>query len=368
MREMPVLFVSAALGVGGAERQWAELIPKLRERGFDPSVLTLYSEGPLYEKLAREGVPTRCAHMRSRTDVRGIGRALAQGHAGRLVVSQSFAAQAVAHAIARRAHVPHVTTEHHGPGLPRRSPERALLRILSPRIDAVVAVTRTQIPDLVDLGYRRPRIRVIPNGICKLVPRRPRELVRQELGLDDDAFVAVLAATLRPEKQAHLFVEAVVRASSTNGQIRGLVAGAGPEFPRIEALAKTTGGVVQALGQRADVIDLLAMADAVCLSSSTEALPMAVLEAMALAKPVVATDVGGVRDVVKHEETGLLVPLNDPLKFARALLRLAEDPELGARLGSQARQRQMTRFSADRMADDYALLFQSLAASYDEAR
>jgi glycosyltransferase involved in cell wall biosynthesis len=363
MQPLPVLFVTAALNVGGAERQWSLLIPKLRERGLEPSVLTLLHKGRFYEELAQSGVTIECAHMRSRTDLAGLNRAVRHGSGARLVVSQSFAGHVVAHAIARRLRVPHISIEHKPPSLPRRRHEYASLRRLTPRIPATVAVTRAQIPDLVDLGYRRERIRVIPNGVPELVVRRPPDLLRRELGFDEHAFVAVLAARIMPQKQAHVFVEAVGRASAANERIRGLVVGVGPELPRIEALALRTRGVVRLLGERADVVDLLAMADVVCLSSFAEALPMVLLEAMALAKPVVATDVGGVPDAVRHEKTGLLVPSNDPDQFAEALVRLAENGRLAAGFGEQGKQLQMTRFSADRMADDYALLFDSLATS-----
>ena len=269
-----MLFVSAALGVGGAERQWVALIPELRRRGFEPSVLTLYDLGALCQELRRQGVTTESARMTGRTDLRGLVHAIAHARAGDVVVSQSFAGQVVAHAIAVRAHVPHVTTEHHGRGLRRRIHERAVLRLLSPHVSAVVAVSPSQVSDLVDLGYRRQRIRVIPNGIAGLVARRSREEVRRELVLPGDAFVAILAATLRPEKRAHVFVEAVARANTANSRVLGLIAGAGPELPRIETLARATGGVVRVLGQRRDIVDILGAADTVCLSSDTEALPM----------------------------------------------------------------------------------------------
>jgi glycosyltransferase involved in cell wall biosynthesis len=88
---------------------------------------------------------------------------------------------------------------------------------------------------------------------------------------------------------------------------------------------------------------------------------MALLEAMALGKPVVAIDVGGVRDAVEDGETGLLVRGGYPAEFAGALLRLAGDRVYAARLGARGRERQLTRFSSDRMVDDYARLFESVA-------
>jgi glycosyltransferase involved in cell wall biosynthesis len=88
---------------------------------------------------------------------------------------------------------------------------------------------------------------------------------------------------------------------------------------------------------------------------------MVVLEAMALGKPVVATAVGGTGDAVVHEETGLLVPSGDHAAMAAALLRLADAPDLAARLGARAKERQAALFSAERMVDDYARLFESFA-------
>lgn len=349
------------MGIGGAERQWTALIPALRDHGLQVSLLTLYEGGPFAQELRRKGVTIESARMSSRADIRGLRRAVGGPSEVDLVVSQSFAGKVIAHAIATRMGAPHVTTEHHASELPRRIHERLALRLLTPHVHATVAVSATQIPDLVKLGYRRDRIRVIPNGVAALAPQRPRGLVRRELGLDDEAFVAILAATLRPEKQAQLFVDAVARANEANARIRGLVAGAGPELEKIDALARATGGIVQTLGNRSDVLDLMGAAETVCLSSLTEALPMACLEAMALAKPVIATDVGGMRDVVEPERTGLLVPRNNTAEFAAALVRLAEDPDLAARLGARAKERQMSRFSSVRMVGDYARLLASVA-------
>jgi glycosyltransferase involved in cell wall biosynthesis len=117
---------------------------------------------------------------------------------------------------------------------------------------------------------------------------------------------------------------------------------------------------VQVLGSRADVPDLMVAADAVCLSSDAEGVPMALLEAMALGRAAVATRVGGVSEAVDHERTGLLVPLDDEEAFAAALLRLASDPELRARLGENAQRRHRERFGIDRMVEEYARVFKAV--------
>jgi glycosyltransferase involved in cell wall biosynthesis len=356
-----ILFVSAALNVGGAERQWAVLIPMLRSRGYETSVLTLLGRGHFFEELAAGGERVEYADLGSRFDLPGLARLVSERHPSDLVVSQSFAGQVAAHAIARRSSVPHVTTEHLPPDMSRRAHERALLRALAPRFDATIAVTRAQIGDLEAVGYPTSRIRVIPNGVAELSPVRSVERVRAEFGFADDTFVAVLAAALRRQKRAERFVEAVVLANRTNSRIRGLVVGNGPDMDLIRPMASASNGVVQVAGQRADVVDILAMADAVCLTSDAEALPMVVLEAMALGRPVVATSVGGVPEAVTHEQTGLLVPLCNADAFAGALVRLADDRKLASNLGRAGEQRWSEQFTAERMADRYALFFESLA-------
>lgn len=360
-RAVRVLFVSAALNVGGSERQWASLVSMLRSRGFEPEVLTLFDEGVFHSELAAAGVPTTCARIAGRSDLLGLARIAWQQPAGDLVVSQSLAGQVLGHAIARRAGVPHVTTEHGAPGLPRRPHERFLLRLLAPHVDAVVAVTNAQVPALARLAFDRARIRVIWNGVPEIGAASLPPSFRSELGVGTDDFVAVLAATIRPEKRVEVFVEAVARAHALEPRIRGLVVGGGPGARDVAELTASTNGVVRALGHREDVANILSAADAVCLTSSVEALPMVILEAMAHSKPVVATDVGGIDDAVRDGETGLLVGRGDPDDVAAALVRLAREDGLAESLGRAGRSRQLALFGADRMAESYASLLQSVA-------
>ena len=358
-----MLFVSADLGVGGAERQWAVLIPLLRERGFAPSVLTLLGTGRFYDELAEQGIPVRFADMRHRADPAGLRRAIEHGVSRRgVVVSQSLAAQFVGETIGRLARVHHVTTEHQPAGLARRPHQRLLLGRLAPWIRQVVAVTPSQIPDLVELGFRQDRIRVIPNGIPPIAPGRDALEVRRSLGLER-RFMAILVARMHRQKQPELFVEAVRLAAEREPAVCGVIVGTGPEASRVEAAAARTGGTVRMLGERSDAVDLLAAADAVCLSSFAEGLPMVLLEAMALGRPVVATDVGGTRDAVVSGATGLLVPSGDVQGLASALVRLAGDASLRESLGRGARERHGELFSGDVMADRYALLLESALAS-----
>ena len=368
MTKPRLLFVCSDLIFGGAERQWSLLIPRLRPR-FDVSLLTLVGEGPFFGQLRDAGVAVDFARMKRRTDLGGWRRALRHADGKpELIVTKSINADIVGNAIASRAHAAHVSTAHFnvGPGAPRSRYRDLLARLLAPRVDAVIAVSEVQRPRLKRLGYRSDAIRIVPNAVELPVVARPAHEVREALDIGPGEFLALLVATLRPEKRADMFVNAVRRAPAVYPFVGGVVAGGGRELERVRAAGADD--VVQLLGPRADVPDLVAAADVVCLSSAAEGVPMVLLEAMALGRPTVATRVGGVSEAVEHEKTGLLVPTSDEPAFAAALLRLAADPELRARLGEAGRRRHREHFGMDRMIEEYSHVFEEVLEAKGSGR
>jgi len=361
-----VVFVCGNLNAGGAERQWSLLIPSLHRYGFDVRVVTLDGRGVHFEELLSHGVPAACAALRRRTDALGLCRAVQlAGHRSAAVVTRGLSAHVVGHAIAVRQRAAHVVTEHLGPdpdGLRRyRRHQRLLLAPVRPRAAAVVAVDRTQMEHLVRDGYPRDAIRVIPNGVASDPPVRDRRAVRAELGVDDTDFLTVLVAALRPEKRAPLFVEQVTAAHAVDPSIVGLVVGDGPDRDSVDLGAERSRGAVRAIGYRADALDIMHAADVICLTSAVEASPMSALEAMSVARPVVATDVGGLRELVVNGETGVLVDPRRSDETADALVALARDRPRAGELGAAARIRQQRRYSLDTMLRRYADLLEGLA-------
>ncbi|MBA3330236.1 MAG: glycosyltransferase [Actinobacteria bacterium] len=362
---MRVLFVAPNLGIGGAERQWSILVPRLAERGLDVRVLTLDGEGVFADELRTAGVPVTCAWMRSRADLAGLRRALAVRSFGpAVIVTQGVSGQTVGQMLRMLTDGVHVTVMHMLPHALQTRHQLVLSRLTARWIDAIVAVTPVQTAPLVALGYRRNRILVIPNGLSPLVPARSRDDVRLELGLGQDDFVATLVAALRPEKRAHHFVGAVHEAHGRDGRVRGVVVGGGPELDDVRALAAAGGGVVGVLGARTDVPDLMGASDAICLSSTTEAFPMTLLEGMSLGKPLVSTEVGGANELVIPGETGVLVQRDDRSELARAILTLASDRALAERLGQGALERQRRLFTAERMVESYERAFRAVARAH----
>lgn len=360
-----VTFICPNLEAGGAERQWAILAPGLRERGFDVNVVTLDGRGVYFEELRSRDVPIGCARLRHRADPIGLARAMRLGGTrSSVVVTRGVSAHLVGHVIARTQRAAHAVTEHLGDdplGLRAlRRHQRLLLAPVRPRADAVVAVARSQVDRLVRDGYREAAIRVIPSGVGDDPPVADREALRAALGVGPGAFLAVLVAALRPEKRAALFVEQVCAAHAVDPTIRGVVVGDGPEAAAVESAVRRSGGVVRMLGFRADAVDLMHAGDVVCLTSAVEALPMSVLEAMSVGRPVVASRVGDVAGVVEHGRTGFLVPPDRVSEMADALVALARDRTRAEALGRAGRARQQRAFSIEAMTGGYAELVADL--------
>jgi glycosyltransferase involved in cell wall biosynthesis len=366
---MKVVFVAPRLDVGGLERQWANLVPALSHRGAAVEVFTLDGTGRFFDEIAAAGVSAECLNLRGRLNVVGALRAgrVVASRMPDLVFSTGVSALVVAHLGARFARAPHVTAVHSIP--PHHdftSRRRMIVRRFAPRVAACTVVTSAQRPLAESLGFPAARTHVLPNGVPPPVIHRGRAAVRAELGIADDAFVALLVATLRPEKRVDRFVDAVQSAQRRDPRIQGLVAGGGPG---LEPMIRRASECVRMLGPRTDTMDLMNASDALCLTSDAEALPLAALEAMACGLPVVASDVGGMADAVVDGETGILVSLDGGADaFGDALVRLASDPGLATSYGASGRRRQASHFSLTAMVEAHLQLFRDAIAKRGPAR
>jgi glycosyltransferase involved in cell wall biosynthesis len=233
------------------------------------------------------------------------------------------------------------------------------------RFDAVILVARALDRGALARAVPRRRRHVVPNGLD--VPRW-----RARAAAEADSARAALAAAggagspqlvvagrLTRQKGIDLALAALARLAPRFPAARLAVAGEGPESAALARRARELGvaGRVAWLGYRADVAGLLSLADLVLLPSRREGLPYAALEAMALARPLLAAAVGGVGEVVRDGVDGRLVSPGDPEALAAAALELLAAPEAASTLGERGRERVARDFDADAMASRTAEIY-----------
>lgn len=219
-----------------------------------------------------------------------------------------------------------------------------------PLVDRVIAVSEATKDDLTVRGMSPDRIDVIYNGLdLSWYASGDRQATRSGLNLGEELMVLVPARPHK-EKGIDVLIDSAVLLRNRGVATRVFVAGESRHRTRYQQAVQARGvsEIVTFLGHRTDMPDLYAAADIVCLPSFHEGLPYAISEAMAASKPVVATDVGGVSEMVKDGATGVLIPVDEPQSLADALEHLA-DPMLRQEMGSEARTHAERLFSHETM-------------------
>lgn len=228
------------------------------------------------------------------------------------------------------------------------------------RFDAVVGVSEPIIDRLLDLGVTGDKVHLISNGLDfssfdEVSPAFRRQVPPGTLTIGSVCRMSKL-------KGLSYLIEAAQAVLSQYPEAHFLLVGDGPDRSRIEemAIAKGIADRVTFAGLRRDIPDVYASLDIFVLSSIDEAMPMALLEALAAGKAIVATRVGDVSKLIHHEETGLLIEARDASGLAEAIIRLLEDQNLREKLGKEGQRFVHENYSAESMARQYLGLYESL--------
>jgi glycosyltransferase involved in cell wall biosynthesis len=243
---------------------------------------------------------------------------------------------------------------------------RTLERVMGSMSDALVGVSQATVDDLVRLRIAPARkFRVIPLGLdldrYTALDEQLRRDERAALGIADDAVAAVFMGRLVPIKRVDVLLEALASARAQGADVVLVVVGGGECEPQLRAQADALGiaAAVRFVGYRADIASLLAAGDVAVLSSANEGTPVALIESAAAGLPLVATDVGGVRDVVA-DGTGRLVRAGDAAGLGDAIAALAADPARRRAMGAAARRHVLARYDAARLVQDVDALYREL--------
>ena len=271
--------------------------------------------------------------------------------------------------VGRLARVPVIVAHEHAWSYEGQPLRRFLDReVIARGATVFLAVSHEDQRRMVEIERIRPeRTLFLPNGIPPL-PATAGD-VRTELGIGSEAPVVGAVGGLRPQKAFDVLVDSAASLVPSNPQLRVLIAGSGPEEERLREriAALGLGATVSLLGRRSDVADVLAALDVAVLCSDFEGSPLAVMEYMAAGRPVVATRVGGVPDLVDHGVTGILVPPRDPARLAAAIGSLLADRSTREAMGERGRERQRREFDLGAMVTRVESLYERLFGATDRA-
>ena len=264
----------------------------------------------------------------------------------------------------RTGHRPYMVSTVHSSRF--RSPaDRELLERITPKINRLIAVSDAIVEKLVAEGRDTTAISRIYNGVDleRFDEATGGEAIRAEFGIPANAPLAVVVGRLEPEKGHPTLIEAwpVVHHHFTSAHL--LVVGEGSERDRLEGLAaahlraEICCASVHFLGRREDVPQILAAADVVVMPSYREAQGLAIVEALAANRPVIASNVGGIPEMIHSGENGILVPSQDPSALASAIALLFRDRALASRLANAGHELVHAKFCVDDMLRDIEAIY-----------
>ena len=355
----PLILISS-LATGGAERVTVSFLchEKIKKSEVLFCTVTDRHDGPLADELSKNGMIRYDLSARRLADPFALLRLIMLIRRERIDIVHAHGQDAsILAAIAKRfLNVPLVITRHVlvEPSENWRQHLRAWFALAAIRsANAVVAVSSAVADRLAEIAHlKRSDVRVIPNGIEIEKFNRPelidhREDFRTELGFGPKDHIVLVPAVLRKGKGHEMLLQSIPAIRSRIPTAYVLIAGSGECEDELRFKARSLGNAVIFLGERDDIPKLLTACDLVVLPSIEEALPTVLIEAAAASRPVVATCVWGVKEVVAHDRTGILVPPNDPIDLGEAVVKILSNHNLARKFGEEAYKLAHERFSID---------------------
>lgn len=364
--EKPSILLVAPPARGGLATHVIFLLAALQREGYRVAVASDRG-GRIAEAAGERGVTTyevTCTARSgaSRTALRAVRLAqVIREFRPHIIHAHSFSAStvaAVAYAIAGLGSLV-LTIHNYPPGTSTMIPEmpahRWAFRFAVHRARRLIAVSDALRRDLV---VAHPgcieRCVTIYNGVeIERSAKRDPEHLRWDLGVSAEATLVGMVARLAPQKGIREFIRAAYSVVESSPSVQFVVVGDGPLMEDAQALRGELGldDHLRLVGEVGWARDLISSFDILVVASLSEGSSVAAMEAMVAGKPVVATNVGGVPEVVADGETGVIVEPGDPAALASAILRLAGDPQKAAEMGDKGRQRAAAKFSIDDMIE-----------------
>lgn len=366
MSKINVLQLMTDSKIGGAEKVVLWLAKGFDKEKFNVKVCCLAKRGPIFNEIEKEGIEIFSLGMGSKWDLFkafGLIKILRRENI-HILHSHLFHANLLGRIIGKFAGVPIVISCEHIMGM--ESWWRLFLnRITSPFVVRFIAVSFKVGEFLINsVNIKRSKVTVVQNGIELEGVCRPidTENKKKEIGISKDDLVIGTVARIHRQK-GHVFLLQAAREIINNfPNVKFLIVGDGPLKKKMERIADDLGISKKIIftGFCGDIPGIMSIFDVFALSSLWEGLPITILEAMAMRKPVVATNVSGNPEVVVDGETGVLVSPRDYQGLALALTRLLNDKDLRCRMGNAGYERVKELFGAKRMVADTEEIYREL--------
>jgi len=357
-----VLHLCESSDTGGAESILISLVQGLDKDRYS-SVVCLLSDGWLKVELEKRRIETVVIPQPRSLDFHWLAQAyrLVKDRGIHVMHSHEFATNVYASILSIATGIPVVTTAHGKNYYAEKWRRRAAYRFVAWQ-STMVAVSDDLKRFLAQrVGIPLDNIRVIHNGVdlSRYTVLDGSRAVREELGIGAGQRVIGTVGNLFSVKGQTYLLKACKAVAIAVPELLLLVAGEGDQLGPLQKEASALGieGNVKFLGFRDDVPSLLQAMEVFVLPSLSEGLPLAVLEALALRKPVVATSVGGIPEIVEDGVTGYLVPPKDPQALADKILLLLRDPRTAASFGQAGRKTVEEAFGLEQMVRKYQALY-----------
>ena len=369
MSKIKVLEVIRQGQIGGGESHLLDLVTFLDKERFEPVCLS-FTDGEMITRLQAMGVKCHIIDTLKPFDMK-IQRQIVQlMQDEQIQIVHAHGSRAASNMVwpARKLHIPLIYTVHgwsfhDDQSWPIRVARQWSEKLICSMADSVICVSQSN----ADTGRERFGLEgayVIENGINleRFNPGNSFADLRREFGFSPDDFVAGFIARCTKQKAPLDFLNAVRMAHERNPRVKGLFVGEGDMDAEVDALIADRGmnSYVFRSKFRTDVPELLSCINVYCLPSLWEGLSIALLEAMAMGKAIVATPTDGTKEVIAHEDDGLVIPFERPAALSEAIIRYCADRSLYEQCGQHAIQLVARRFDARRVSDMVSEIYQSL--------
>jgi glycosyltransferase involved in cell wall biosynthesis len=364
--KMRILHLISSEGLYGAESMMVALCAELRRLGCDVTVGVFQDGRRSHTEVASaaeaRGVNVRFFPCRSRADwktVRLIRQDLDTNRVD-ILHSHGYKADVYAYLGSRRRRPILISTCHSWPqGARVLRLYAAIDRLALRAFDGVATMSREVAMKLARSGVRALNLHVISNGVDCAAFEHCRPTLRNELPRVGGSIVG-LVARMVPAKGVPVFLRAARQVLKVDPDVTFVLIGGGPSQADFEQMAEELGVAQNVVftGARRDMPGVYASLDVLALPSLEEAMPMAVLEGMSAGKPVIATPVGAIPELLIPEKTGYLTPVGDADALAASILKLVRNPALAEAMGRSGRERVRANFSVASAASSYLALYE----------